>query len=194
MPSRFRKQDAAVTAAAQRLSARDGAAADQVAFGPAAEEFKVLQDMAAALPKGKFLRGGLSSGFLSTAFTALSTSLTSLRTEAGGAPLTRRIVPMSREGRRAVGHDHWDIYLTRPGVLDAAGAAGAAGAAVSAEALGAGAAARARALAFLGKRRWDLAARAFAPEPLVAGAAGIAHAKFCFAQAAPRPAVRRRPR
>ncbi|KAJ1475844.1 kinase-like domain-containing protein, partial [Baffinella frigidus] len=53
-----------------------------LSFGPPSEEFQTLRDMAGVLPKNRFHKGGLSSGFLNTAFSSLSTSLTSLRTEA----------------------------------------------------------------------------------------------------------------
>ncbi|KAJ1471508.1 hypothetical protein T484DRAFT_1843857, partial [Baffinella frigidus] len=132
---------------------RDRTFIGTVAFGPTSEEFQVLQDMAGALPKGRFHKGGLSSGFLKTAFSSLSTSLTSLRTEA--PPLLVRIVPTSNGGRQAVHADHWDIYQE----------------AVSER----------RGRAFLSKTKWEAAAKRFVAVPLAYGATGVAHANASFA-------------
>ena len=52
-----------------------------IAFGPVAEDYKVLRDMAAVLPKSSFQKLGLNSLSLSTTFSSFTSTLTSLRTE-----------------------------------------------------------------------------------------------------------------
>ncbi|KAG2448501.1 hypothetical protein HYH02_006392 [Chlamydomonas schloesseri] len=66
------------------LLGRDRVSVNTVAFGPAAEDFAVLQAMSKVLPRGSFQKLGLSANCLRTAFTSLTSSLTTLRTEAGG--------------------------------------------------------------------------------------------------------------
>jgi hypothetical protein len=74
------------------LFGRDRMFIGTVAFGPPSEDYAVLQGMAAALPRSSFQKLGLSGAHLRTAFTSLTSSLTTLRTEAGGgsSPLTLR--------------------------------------------------------------------------------------------------------
>ena len=52
-----------------------------IAFGPLTEDYKVLRDMAAALPKSSFQKLGLNSLDLSSTFSSFTSTLTSLRTE-----------------------------------------------------------------------------------------------------------------
>ena len=61
-----------------------------LAFGPPQEDFKLLAEMASALPRGEFQKLGLDADKLRTAFSSLSSSMTELRTEGGGRLLTRR--------------------------------------------------------------------------------------------------------
>lgn len=61
-----------------------------LAFGPKNEDFKLLEEMAAAVPRGEFQKLGLDANKLRTAFSSLSSSMTELRTEGGGRALTRR--------------------------------------------------------------------------------------------------------
>ena len=52
-----------------------------IAFGPVTEDYKVLRDMAAVLPKSSFQKLGLNSLGLSSTFSSFTSTLTSLRTE-----------------------------------------------------------------------------------------------------------------
>ncbi|KAG2454441.1 hypothetical protein HYH02_001460 [Chlamydomonas schloesseri] len=79
------------------LLGRDRVSVNTVAFGPAAEDFTLLRRMSKVLPRGSFQNRGLSANCLRTAFTSLTSSLISLRTEAragggggGGPGLTLR--------------------------------------------------------------------------------------------------------
>ncbi|PNH12301.1 Eukaryotic elongation factor 2 kinase [Tetrabaena socialis] len=67
------------------LLGRDRVYIGTVAFGPPSEEYTVLAAMAAALPRNSFQKLGLSAGCLRTAFTSLTSSLTTMRTDAGGS-------------------------------------------------------------------------------------------------------------
>ena len=55
-----------------------------VAFGPPQEDFEVLKNMSTVLPRGSFQKLGLSAAALKTAFSSLTSSLTSLRSETVG--------------------------------------------------------------------------------------------------------------
>ena len=87
-----------------------------VAFGPPKEDFKMLQDMAAMLPRGSFQKLGLHAGALRTAFSSLSSSMTELRTEGGSRSLTLRRDRMVNKnqkvehGRMVNGSEGWFIY------------------------------------------------------------------------------------
>ena len=63
---------------------RDRIQLHTVAFGPPSENYTVLQEMAKALPRSSFQKLGLAVIDLKTAFTSLTSSLTSLRTVGGG--------------------------------------------------------------------------------------------------------------
>jgi hypothetical protein len=93
------------------LYGRDRTYIGTVAFGPPGEDYTVLQTMAAQLPRGSFQKLGLSALQLRTAFSSLTSSLTSLRSDAG--PLTQRALPMERGGAR--GSDGWDVYRISAG-------------------------------------------------------------------------------
>ena len=60
---------------------RDRVFVATVAFGPASEDYEVLKSMATGLPRSSFQKLGLTSGGLKTAFSSLSITLTSMRTE-----------------------------------------------------------------------------------------------------------------
>ncbi|PNW88703.1 hypothetical protein CHLRE_01g040950v5 [Chlamydomonas reinhardtii] len=104
------------------LLGRDRVSVNTVAFGPAAEDFAVLQAMSQVLPRGSFQKLGLSAHCLRTAFTSLTSSLTTLRTEAGGAGpgLTLR-TDLRAKGQRQEYEEHqllsngliFDIYVGR---------------------------------------------------------------------------------
>ena len=90
------------------LFGRDRTYIGTVAFGPPSEDYQVLQTMAAQLPRGSFQKLGLSALQLRTAFSSLTSSLTSLRSDGAARPLTQRAVAMERGGVR--GSDGWDVY------------------------------------------------------------------------------------
>jgi hypothetical protein len=64
---------------------RDRMCVQTVAFGPPDENYAVLDEMSKQLPLSSFQKLGLSAANLRTAMTSLSSSLTTLRTSAGGA-------------------------------------------------------------------------------------------------------------
>eukprot|EP00798_Chlamydomonas_sp_ICE-L_P022993 gene22993-30181_t len=102
------------------LFGRDRMYAATVAFGPPKENYFVLQSMAAALPKqtSSFHKLGLSINLLQTAFTALSSTLTTLATDAGGSRgLTLRKDITSHKERQDFKEEQvltngvdWDLY------------------------------------------------------------------------------------
>ena len=66
------------------LFGRDRMAVHTVAFGPPGDDYAVLEEMARVLPRGSFQKLGLSASGLRTAFSSLSSSLTTLRTDGAG--------------------------------------------------------------------------------------------------------------
>jgi len=98
------------------LLGRDRVVVGTVAFGPPDQDYEVLRMMGEALPRGSFQKLGLNAGGLRTAFSSLSSSLTTLRTDGGSRSLTLR--PMEvRKGDQADdgsgmvrGADGWLIY------------------------------------------------------------------------------------
>jgi len=64
---------------------RDRVRVNTVAFGPPSENYAVLEAMSTELPMGTFQKLGLSSLNLSSAFTSLTSDLSTLRT-VGGSP------------------------------------------------------------------------------------------------------------
>ncbi len=56
---------------------------NSVAIGNPNEDFSVLEKMSKVLPNGSFMKLGLSTNLLSTTFTSISSTLTSLRTDTG---------------------------------------------------------------------------------------------------------------
>ena len=82
---------------------RDRVVVNTVAFGPPSDDYGVLMSMAEALPRHSFQKLGLSSSCLSTAFTSLASSLTTLRTEAGGGGGALALRPnITKQGARQV--------------------------------------------------------------------------------------------
>jgi hypothetical protein len=95
---------------------RDKVILRTLAFGPAKEDFRLLEDMAAALPRGEFSKLGLNATNLKTAFSSLSSSMTELRTEGGSRTLTRRDKVVNKDQKIDLssdvvrGRDGWWIY------------------------------------------------------------------------------------
>ena len=87
-----------------------------LAFGPLAEDFKLLDEMASVLPRGEFQKLGLNANKLRTAFSSLSSSMTELRTEGGGRALTRRNKVVNKQqkvdvtSKMVLGSEGWWIY------------------------------------------------------------------------------------
>jgi hypothetical protein len=88
-----------------------------LAFGPPQENFALLEKMAAVLPRGEFQKLGLNASNLRTAFSSLSSSLLTLRTEGGTKTLTRRsdkVVERNQKkddhGSYIYGQEGWWIY------------------------------------------------------------------------------------
>ncbi|KAG2493615.1 hypothetical protein HYH03_008132 [Edaphochlamys debaryana] len=81
------------------LLGRDRVAVNTVAFGPPGEDYAVLQAMARALPRGHFQKLGLSATHLRAAFTSITSTITTLRTEAGGGS---RLTPRPEIAMRGV--------------------------------------------------------------------------------------------
>jgi hypothetical protein len=67
------------------LFGRDRVYVGTVAFGPPDQQYTVLQQMAERLPRGSFQKLGLSADKLRTAFSSLTSDLTTLRTVGGSA-------------------------------------------------------------------------------------------------------------
>lgn len=138
-----------------------------VAFGPPTDDYEVLQEMAAVLPRSSFQKLGLSASGLKSAFTSLTSTLTSLRTEgaSGGSPLTRRFL-------QSVGHhqqktddirpyriyrDEWYMYEGD---------------------------------SLISKQVYDYASRCFVEVPMRNGSCGVAMKKKSFSHGAERQAFR----
>ncbi|KAJ8599256.1 hypothetical protein CTAYLR_006219 [Chrysophaeum taylorii] len=148
------------------LVGRDRIFVGTVAFGPPTENYSVLQQMAAAVPRSSFQKLGLSAAALETAFTSLTSSLTTLRTSAAAGifgvsslsftkrtDLKKQSADAGREALNAASLDatEFDVYVGKT---------------------------------FLAKKRWSMANKKFEKvEPL---GDGVAHAKCYFAEGAER--------
>ncbi|KAK3232626.1 hypothetical protein CYMTET_57028 [Cymbomonas tetramitiformis] len=90
------------------LLGRDRLRFHTVAFGSPDENYETLKLMATHLPRGSFQKLGLSAGSLKTALTSLTSTLTSMRTEAASKMLTLR----NEKQQVATGRDlaQYDIY------------------------------------------------------------------------------------
>jgi len=146
------------------LFGRDRVFVNMIAFGKPDENYRVLRAMAEALPRHSFQKLGLSAEGLRTAFSTLTSSLTSMRTDCCGVSKTEREVreQTAEEGRKALARlaldvDEWDIY--RDGRLRF-------------------------------KTGWDAGRKGLVPKALFVdgrcAATGIAHAKRFFAKGAER--------
>jgi hypothetical protein len=93
------------------LFGRDRTFIGTVAFGPLTEDYQVLQEMAAKLPRNSFQKLGLSTMSLKTAFSSLTSDLTTLNTQMAGKSLTLRDVKQQEAGTK-FGDIKWDIYKT----------------------------------------------------------------------------------
>jgi hypothetical protein len=80
-----------------------------LAFGPLQENFALLEKMAAVLPRGEFQKLGLNASNLRTAFSSLSSSLLTLRTEGGTKTLTRRSDKVVERNQQKYDHESY-IY------------------------------------------------------------------------------------
>jgi len=96
---------------------RDKIIFQTLAFGPADENFTLLEKMANMLPRGKFQKLGLNAVSLKTSFSSLSSSLSTLRTEGGHRALTRRSDKIVDRNQKVdvtstdiFGADGWWIY------------------------------------------------------------------------------------
>jgi hypothetical protein len=138
------------------LFGRDRTYVGTVAFGPESEDYQVLKDMAAKLPRGTFQRLGLSAMSLKTAFSSLTSDLTTLNTQMSGKSLTVRNVKQQQAGTQ-VGDLEWDIYKTtdRKWTLDE-------------------------------KLRWDTNSHKWVRCPLLLGVIGVAKSKMFLAKGAER--------
>ena len=138
-----------------------------VAFGPPDENYEVLKQMAAVLPRSSFQKLGLRAEGLSSAFSSLNSSLTTLRSEVCGSStgLTRRSVPEEDAKRSGwLDSSNWNLYH----VHDSSSAAGK----------------------LVRKYHFDLLRRDFVATPLSAGATGVAIYSRTFAKGSERIAFR----
>ncbi len=89
-----------------------------VAFGPTSEKFTVLKEMAEALPKHSFQKLGISSNNLKSAFSTMSSTLTSLRTDStsDSSRIEVKVETMEKIDVVDVKNIDWDIY-SRPNIL-----------------------------------------------------------------------------
>lgn len=88
-----------------------------LAFGPPSENFSLLEEMAEKLPRGEFQKLGLNASNLRTAFSSLSSSLHTLRTEGGSKSLTPRTDKIVNKNQKLDSNleyintkDGWYIY------------------------------------------------------------------------------------
>jgi hypothetical protein len=149
------------------LFGRDRMCIHTVAFGDPNEDYGVLERMAGRLPRSSFQKLGLAAASLKTAFTSLSTSLATLRTDGSSAPLTGRVVrqeeaPLSAEAgvqrhERIMREAGWHTYTGYDIVY---------------------------------KRRFDHARQRFVDVPLAPGATGVAVFSSKFAEGVERCAFR----
>lgn len=95
---------------------RDRVVVAVVAFGDVSQDYSVLQQMGHALPRGSFRKLALNANGLRTAFSSLSSSLTTLTTDAGGGDRTQpRKTVVKEQGKEDDGNlvyeeKGWQIY------------------------------------------------------------------------------------
>jgi hypothetical protein len=102
------------------LVGRDRVFVGTVAFGKPDEDYSVLRSMAATLPRNTFQKLGLSVGGLKTAFSSLTSTLTTMRTECVARKTERECAADANQisiedGRAALAEgllhdDEWDFY------------------------------------------------------------------------------------
>jgi hypothetical protein len=90
------------------LFGRDRTYIGTVAFGPITEDYQVLQDMAAQLPRQSFQKLGLNALGLKTAFSSLTSDLSTMNTQMMPQKLTVRKVKQQEAGTSP---SSWDIYI-----------------------------------------------------------------------------------
>jgi hypothetical protein len=135
-----------------------------IAFGPADQDYKILEEMSKQLPNGHFSKLGLNAGSLRTAFSSLTSSLTSFRTSAGSSRgLTERQIDKEVAGQDE--EHNWWTYVWSPD-HPWAGADGH--------------------LVVLQKQRFDRISEEFVDVPIEIGSKGVAHSRKWFAQGAER--------
>ena len=150
------------------LFGRDRLRIATIAFGPPGEDYKVLEEMSKVLPNGHFSKLGLNAGSLRTAFSSLTSSLTSLRTAAGpSSGLSQRRIESEVAGQDE-GKDWW-VYVES----QAHHWAGKNGNAV-----------------ILKKQRYDRVSEEFVDVPLEMGSDGVAHSRKKFSEGAERVCFR----
>jgi hypothetical protein len=135
-----------------------------IAFGPADQDYKILEEMSKQLPNGHFSKLGLNAGSLRTAFSSLTSSLTSFRTSAGSSSgLTERQIDTEVAGQDEE-HDWW-IYVWSPDHPWAS---------VDGNAV------------VFQKQRFDRISEEFVDIPMEIGSQGVAHSRKMFAKGAER--------
>eukprot|EP00047_Mylnosiga_fluctuans_P004940 m.237432 g.237432 ORF g.237432 m.237432 type:complete len:488 (-) comp13135_c0_seq1:190-1653(-) len=90
-----------------------------VGFGPAHEDFLVLDEMSKVLPKSTFQKLGLSARLLTSAFSSLTSTLTTMRTVGGSDHGLTRREARPRESAESLherpmvirARDDWAIYV-----------------------------------------------------------------------------------
>eukprot|EP00961_Rhodomonas_salina_P249974 3378715-Rhodomonas_salina.3 len=117
--------------------------------------------MAKQVPRGSFQKLGLSALDLKTAFSSLTNTLTSLRTDSGAPSLTLRSVLKEAAGQR--GTHGWDVYLKEGDRRDGGNN-----------------------MTAVSKQRFDLTSKRFVDVPFLTGSCGIAHSKNVFNEGAER--------
>ncbi len=138
------------------LFGRDRTYIGTVAFGPPSEDYRVLRDMAAKLPRNSFQKLGLNAMSLKTAFSSLTSNLTDLNTQMTGGGLTVRKVKKQEAGTQFRDLT-WDIYKTMDTTWT-----------------------------LYGKHRWDTSTRALSMTTLATGVVGVACSKDWKAKGAER--------
>ena len=141
------------------LFGRDRTFVGTVAFGPENENYELLQDMANELPRHSFQKLGLKVDCLRTAFSSLTSTLTSMNSEARQDSLTLRdlkkqdsAVPIPATIIRG---SFWEVYTKNSGTLHS-------------------------------KTQYDILTRTWVTAPLLPTSVGVAHAREYIAKGAER--------
>ena len=149
------------------LVGRDRVFVGTVAFGKPDEDYSVLRSMAATLPRNTFQKLGLSAGGLKTAFSTLTSTLTTMRTECATTKTERDVGRQTIEaGRAALAEGllydgEWDVYNNMDRTPDETGA-------------------------FLAKQAWDSRRKCMVDRRLIKDSIGVAHATSSFGHGAER--------